>query len=125
LETLLVVEDDPIASKVMAMVLETEGYTVLQSNGAQAGFGICQEFPDSIHLLVTDAALRDDDGKKLAQQITALRPHIKVLYVSGHSSVELIRRGQLSWNAPFLQKPFTAKTLVQAVRKLLDNSDPK
>ena len=106
------------------MVLETEGYTVLQANSAQSGFQICQEFPDPIHLLVTDAALRDDNGKKLAQQITAARPYIKVLYVSGYSSVELIRRGQLSWDAPFLQKPFTAKALVREVRELLGNIDP-
>jgi two-component system cell cycle sensor histidine kinase/response regulator CckA len=63
-------------------------------------------------------------GRELAERVTPLRPGIRVLYVSGYTDDEVLRHGVMEEDVAFLQKPFTAETLVDRVRGLLDETVP-
>jgi FixJ family two-component response regulator len=59
-------------------------------------------------------------GRPLAKRLLALRPHLKVLFVSGYLNDAIVRHDFLDSDFAFLQKPFTASSLAQKVRDVLD-----
>jgi DNA-binding NarL/FixJ family response regulator len=60
---------------------------------------------------------------ELADQLSGQRPDMKVLFISGYTNDEVVRRGITSKNAAFIQKPFTADDLMRKVRKVLDDRE--
>jgi FixJ family two-component response regulator len=62
-------------------------------------------------------------GPELAQNVAALRPGIKVLFMSGYTDDAIVRHGLLDQEIAFLQKPFTPDSLMRKVREVLDASD--
>ncbi|HEU5041390.1 MAG TPA: response regulator, partial [Gemmatimonadales bacterium] len=75
---------------------------------------------DRIALLLTDVVMPGMDGRELATRMAGLRPGIPVLYTSGYTDGEILRRGLLDPGVAFLAKPFTTDALVRAVRQWLD-----
>jgi two-component system, cell cycle sensor histidine kinase and response regulator CckA len=57
----------------------------------------------------------------LARRATELQPQLGVLFVSGYTDDEVVRRGLLDAGRPFLQKPFTPEALVIQVAQLLEH----
>jgi len=122
-ETLLLVEDE---TGVRTMVCETllgVGYTVLEAQDTQEALRICEQREGVIHLLLSDVVMPRMSGPALAERLTALRPTIRVLYMSGYSEEAIARYGPLHPDAALLQKPFTLEALARKVREVLD-SDP-
>jgi two-component system cell cycle sensor histidine kinase/response regulator CckA len=69
---------------------------------------------------VTDVILPGMDGPELARRATELRPELPVLFISGYTDDEIVRRGLLQEGQPFLQKPFTPEALAAKVAMLLN-----
>jgi DNA-binding NarL/FixJ family response regulator len=76
-----------------------------------------------VDLVVTDMVMPEISGRELAEQLRAQRPDLRVLYMSGYTTDDIIRRGLLDPSTAFLQKPFTAERLAAAVRDALDAED--
>ncbi len=121
-ETILLVEDDESVRGLVLRVLRGAGYTVLDSTKGDEALALCRNHPGTIHMLITDVVMPGMSGVDLAQQLTALRPDMKVLYVSGHSESGVRRRGVSDPNSQVLQKPFKPTVLTERVRKLLHPS---
>ena len=73
-----------------------------------------------IHLLITDVVMPEMDGKELQGRLTALRPGLKTLFMSGYTGNAIVHRGILADDVHFLQKPFSVNSLAEKVRKVLD-----
>ncbi|MEP7028404.1 MAG: PAS domain S-box protein [Candidatus Eisenbacteria bacterium] len=119
-ETILLVEDENAVRHVARRLLETRGYRVLEAEGGDAALAIARQGGQSIDLLLTDVIMPGMNGREVAEAVRALRPGLRVLYVSGHSGEVLNRLGGLGPGAHFLTKPFSTTELCDAVRRALD-----
>ena len=118
-ETVLLCDDDDMVRESMAGVLEAQGYQVVRAaNGAEA-LQHLQDHGDRISALVTDVVMPEINGSDLALQARALRPDIRVLFVTGYAlDVELAALDD--GEADVLPKPFSAASLLRQLRDLLD-----
>jgi two-component system, cell cycle sensor histidine kinase and response regulator CckA len=119
--TILLVEDESRVREVMEMTLSLNGYQVLAVGSATEALEIIEKYEDTIEMMVTDFALPHMNGVTLAARLKRLRPHAKVLYVSGFPKQDVLdfhERGGRS-AIEFLQKPFTPETLEAKVSSLL------
>jgi YesN/AraC family two-component response regulator len=88
------------------------------ANGSEA-LRLLEGTSGQIHALLTDLVLPDMTGTKLSEQIVALRPQVKVLYVSGYTENVIVHRGVLDPGKSFLQKPYSKEVLLNRIRELL------
>ncbi|MFO0582515.1 MAG: PAS domain S-box protein [Anaeromyxobacter sp.] len=119
-ETVLLVEDDELVRTVAVRTLARAGYRVLVAAGGAEAMAVAQRHAGPIDLVVADVVLQGAAGPKVAAALSALRPELRVMYVSGHEHEQLARRGVLAPDVPFLAKPFSAEALVARVRASLD-----
>jgi two-component system cell cycle sensor histidine kinase/response regulator CckA len=76
----------------------------------------------SVDLVITDVAMPKMNGRELAARLKGLRPKLPVLFMSGYTDDEMVRRGLLEPDTPFLSKPFTPEVLAAKLRLLLDQA---
>ena len=119
-ETILLVEDEPGVRHLVQRVLSGRGYDVLEARDVSHALQIAAEFPDQIHLLLSDIVMPGLSGPDLAQRIIAQRSDLRVLYMSGFSNRLNTEHGSLSAGVTILHKPFTPEHLVRTVRDCLD-----
>jgi PAS domain S-box-containing protein len=121
-ETVLLVEDNDGVREMVRRVLTGCGYTVLEASHAELAFQVASTYSGVIHLLLTDMVMPGMHGKALAGPLTASRPEMKVLYMSGYAGSSVIEGGLD--DRPFMQKPFSPAVLATRVRELLDTPWP-
>ena len=119
-ETVLVVEDEHDVRGLVRFVLDMQGYRVLEADSGSSAIQAAAEFQGPIHLLLTDLVMNDLGGRELAEHIRSSRPDINVLYMSGYTEDEIVRRGVRDSRSEFLQKPFSPDALAEKVRQVLD-----
>ena len=118
-ETVLVVEDEEIVRELVCEVLEHQGYNILCARDGIEALNLAEDYDGEIHLLVTDVIMPHMNGHELASKLSALRPDMKVLYVSGYSDNDIGDHGTLDPRYELLQKPFTPQTLARKVRDVI------
>jgi two-component system, cell cycle sensor histidine kinase and response regulator CckA len=118
-ETILLVEDEEGVASLVRVALAAGGYTVLEARDADTALAICNQHPGNIHLLLSDVVMPQMSGPAVAVKISALRPGIKVLFMSGYTDDSVVHHGVLSENMPFIQKPFTPEGLRRKIRDVL------
>jgi PAS domain S-box-containing protein len=119
-ETILLVEDEPGLLNLGRSVLEKNGYHVLAVQTPQEAIEVCSHFDGPIHLLITDVVMPGMNGRMLQEKISAVRPEIRVLFMSGYTANVIAHHGIIDEGIHFLQKPFSIISLSQKVRSLLD-----
>jgi signal transduction histidine kinase/ActR/RegA family two-component response regulator len=119
-ETVLLVEDEPAVRQSAREFLTMSGYTVLEANHGEEGLAVARSHSGPIHLLITDVIMPHTGGSKLAEQLLAERPGIKVLFVSGYAEKTVLRQGPIDLSNNFLQKPFSLRSLAHKVRRVLE-----
>jgi two-component system, cell cycle sensor histidine kinase and response regulator CckA len=125
---ILVLEDDSASRFVLKTVLEGAGFSVLESLDAASAVSYCAQPAHSIDLLIADVVLRGPHGPEALREIQELRPQMPILFISGYPLEQLANRRLIDSRiiagdrADFLQKPFTAESLLYGVRKLLETA---
>jgi len=120
LETILVVEDEAGIRALVRKILRRQGYVVLEASNGDDALKICAGHKGKIDLLVTDVMMPRMSGRELADRLTALRPDLRILYVSGYTDDAMLSSGSFPSGTAFLQKPFTLGSLLGKVREVLD-----
>jgi two-component system cell cycle sensor histidine kinase/response regulator CckA len=118
-ETILLVEDEPAVRQMASRALQEHGYLVLEAGSGPEALELVQRSAAVLDLLVSDVVMPGLDGAALARDVVRLMPDVPVLYISGYTDDEIVRRGLLESGVPFLAKPFTPDDIIQRVGELL------
>jgi len=119
--TVLVVDDEPEIRKLVAAMLTKNGYRVLSADTGENAIRLFKGNPDT-ELLLTDVVAPGMSGPMIADQIAALRPDIKVLFMSGYDGTQVVQRYVVEKGYSLLIKPFTMEQLERKVRAVLENN---
>jgi two-component system, cell cycle sensor histidine kinase and response regulator CckA len=119
-ETILLVEDGDEVRRVTEMQLQSAGYVVLPAANGEAALQLAAEHSGPIHLLLTDVMMPRMSGPELAQRLIGLRPGLPVVFMSGYTERQVLRRTALSHDRVSLHKPFSLDELLSCVREHLD-----
>jgi CheY-like chemotaxis protein len=117
--TILIVEDDPGIRDLSAKILSRCGYHVLAAGGGDEAREICERHDGAIHLLLSDVLMPGMTGPMVAEMLTAMRPGLKVVFMSGYTDDVVVRHGVMEREVPFLQKPFTPERLANKIGEVL------
>jgi CheY-like chemotaxis protein len=117
-ETILVVDDDVAVRGVVRRILEGGGYRVVEAENGAAAIEAAESDP-AIGALVTDMVMPEMGGRELALALRGSFPDIAVLLMSGYANAPMLRTEIEDTGFAFLEKPFTASALLQAVAELL------
>ncbi len=120
-ETVLLVEDEEMLLEIGRRILEEAGYQVIVSLDPLEALQLAAEYGEQIDLLLTDVIMPKLNGKELAERLSAVRPNIKVLYMSGYAADIIVTRGLLEEGVELLQKPFSTEELTTKLRAVLDS----
>jgi signal transduction histidine kinase/ActR/RegA family two-component response regulator len=118
--TILLVEDEAQVRRAVGRQLRSLGYHVIEAADARAAMAVV-EGKHAIDLLLSDLVMPGMDGRALATLVTAARPEIEVLFMSGYTEHITMRSSSLVPSDRLLAKPFTQKQLSTAIRRALRN----
>jgi two-component system cell cycle sensor histidine kinase/response regulator CckA len=119
-ETLLLVEDEAAVRASVRRLLEWHGYTVLEARDGEDALRIYEANPGGIDLVLTDIIMPVMGGPELIERLRALRPGLRVLFMSGYAERAFASNGAMPSGTGFVEKPFTVETLMRRLREVLD-----
>ena len=119
-QTVLIVDDEPTVRMLVTDVLEEAGYTAIEAADSAAGLKVL-ESDVRIDLLVTDVGLPGGmNGRQVADAGRALRPRLKVLFITGFAENAVVGNGHLEAGMAVLTKPFAMATLGVRIREMVE-----
>jgi CheY-like chemotaxis protein len=111
--TVLIVDDDPNILRLVEKMLKPRGVLVLVAPRPSEALRICET--QKVDVLISDFAMPEMDGAKLADRVLKLRPETSVLLISGRYSGDEPTSGRLR----YLSKPFFPSQLIAHLREML------
>jgi DNA-binding NtrC family response regulator len=117
---ILVVDDEPEVRKLVTAMLARHGYRVLSADSGENALRLFKNNTDT-DLLLTDVVAPGMSGPMIADQIAALKPDIRVLFMSGYDSTQVVQRYVVEKGYSLLVKPFTMEQLEHRVRDVLES----
>ena len=117
--TVLLVEDENAVRILAHRILERAGYRVLDARHGADALLMWRQHGPQIDAVVTDLVMPEMGGRALADRLRAMSPTLPIVFMSGYSDDEMTRRGFADSQIAFLAKPFSADSLVGAVREAL------
>lgn len=119
-EALLLAEDDDTVRKTTKAVIEEFGYRVIEAVDGEDAIRKFKRNRDAIQLLILDVIMPGKNGKEVYEEVQAINPGVKVLFLSGYPNDVIHQKGILDEKLNFLPKPSSAVVLLAKIRELLD-----
>ncbi len=123
--TVLLVEDEDFVRNVTREVLELSGYQVIEAVDANDGLELYRQNIEFIDLILTDVVMPGMNGREFANQVLALRPDLKIIFMSGYTDNAIVRESFSDLHLNYLQKPFTLDHLTDKVQQVLRGAHPR
>ncbi len=117
--TILLVEDDPGVRILTNTMLTNIGYRVVEADLPEKAIDMFHDIREEVDLLLTDVIMPGMNGPELAHRLREIRPDLKVLYMSGYTADTIADKGILKEGVNLIHKPFTMKSLSEAVKGAL------
>ncbi|MEW6510762.1 MAG: PAS domain S-box protein [Bacteroidota bacterium] len=122
-ENILVVEDERALRELVAELLESYGYTVMQAEDGMEGLAMYMERKNSIDIVITDMGLPRMSGKDMFDRVREIDPSARVILASGYLEPGLKSRLFTAGAKAFIQKPYQPNEVLRVVRDVLDLQD--
>ena len=123
MQRILVIDDDPQVCDLIRLALETAGYEVeVRKNGIEGQHVLLEH---SINLIITDVVMPEKDGLQLIRELRKLEPRPKIIAISGgltRVNYDPLPAAKLMGAEEILRKPFTVATLLETVKRMLDET---
>ena len=119
-KTILVVDDEPEIRKLVSAMVGQLGYPAITADCGEHALTLFHHHRGEIEMLITDVVAPGMSGPMIADQIAALKPDIKVLFMSGYDSTQVVQRYVVEKGYSLLVKPFTMEQLERKVRGVLE-----
>jgi len=123
-ETVLLVEDEAAVRESTREFLIRSGYTLVEAANGEEALRVSRDYCGPIHLLISDVVMPKMSGPRLAEQLSAERPNMRVVFVSGYAESTILQHGKIEVTARFLAKPFCLSALATKIREVLDAPEP-
>ena len=123
-ETILLVEDEEDVRRVAAGMLRAQGYTVVEAGSGDQALRILEDRGRSVELLLTDVVMPGMGGRVLAEWVRAAWPKTRILFATGYTDDETLKRQLLDREVMIVHKPYTMQSLGSKVRSVLDGFGP-
>jgi len=120
-ETILLAEDNQDVRELVIDILTKAGYRVIESVDGEDAVQQFMKHAAVIDLVVIDVVMPKLNGKEAVKKITALKPGVKVLYMSGYTADVIHNKGILDEVVNFIFKPLSSATLLRKVREIIDD----
>jgi CheY-like chemotaxis protein len=111
--TVLVIDDEVSIRVLVRMVLEDDGYTVVEAETGRQGLDLVEAAAP--HLVLLDIRLPDIDGWEVLRELCARPSAPRVVIMSAHSSAPTLERAKREGSSGYLIKPFRHSDLLEAV----------
>jgi CheY-like chemotaxis protein len=111
---ILLVDDEPLILRVLSRWLVQRGYVTYEARGSREALQVFRE-EQPFHALLSDVRLEMDNGWKLAEQIAALQPSIRILMLTG---TVLHDKPEMPFDYELLFKPFYPQEVLTALEKM-------
>jgi two-component system cell cycle sensor histidine kinase/response regulator CckA len=121
----LVVDDEQMVRSLAVSILEREGFLVQEAANGLGALELVRAADEAFDVLVTDVSMPGMGGRQLAAKVAELDPGIRVVFMSGYSDEILGFGPEVEAPLAFLAKPFSPRTLVQAVREAIGLDVPE
>jgi PAS domain S-box-containing protein len=121
--TILLVEDEKVVRDLIAKILRNLGYEVLVADNGNEALELAANHIEKIDLVLSDLVMPQMGGKEMAEKLLLLKPHLKMIFMSGYTEKAIFHQGVFNTNMAFLQKPFSYDTLATKVREVLHTED--
>jgi CheY-like chemotaxis protein len=118
METILLVDDEPVVLALCQTVLRSGGYNVLSANNGQDALRLLQDSPTSVDLALLDVMMPGMNGVELATRILERNPAIKIVLMSGFAPKEI---ASVVGDNPhgIIWKPFKTESLLRMIENAL------
>jgi len=113
----LAVDDDAAVRGMLARLLRSRGYTVLQATDSMDARKQLQR--QRVDLVISDIVMPGESGIELRRAILKGWPELPVILVSGYSADAPAEFAARTPNTEFMQKPFAADQLLALVARML------
>ncbi len=117
--TVLLVEDEVALREVTQRILARDGYDVITAANGRDAVEVATRHPGRIDLLVTDVVMPQMAGREAAEQIRALYPAARVLFMSGYTAGALDTGGVLEAGVNLIEKPFNGASLLAKLHEIM------
>ena len=122
-ETILLIEDFAELREMIATMLRSKGYQVLQARDGMEAVNLAASHFAPIDLVVTDVIMPKLNGPEAVRQIRARRAGVKVVYITGYADQNVIGEELSAANSITLEKPIRPDALLSRIRELLDKRE--
>jgi PAS domain S-box-containing protein len=120
-ETILLAEDDKSVSEIIRVALEEQGYKVIEAANGEEALTLFRDNSKGIDLILSDMIMPKKNGWELYAEARQINPDVKVLFMSGYTSVDISERGLLEEGTSFISKPADPGKFLRKVREILDS----